>query len=580
MNSPQPSSPDLTHDYSPWSFYGRATDEEKKLQFEHQQRLLDHHPGWTLGEQVFLSPLAAVQCETLIMGRGCYVAAHAYLSHEVTMGDFCTVNAFTVVRGKITMGDAVRIGAHTSILGFNHTMSDPDTWVFRQPTTSQGITIGTDVWIGSHVVIVDGVTVGDRAMIAAGAVVTKDVPAGAVVGGNPARVIKWRVPALAPQTSNSAPKADLGGALTAFVVRAKEQAPAVLERYWQADGPDLTGTPGRGCYVDPQAGRYTVRAQCDAIEIAALLTGTTPPPWTVDEAIAGLAGLQDPETGLVPELDAEGRPLPPPSDVLAGGSYEILCVGYALDLLGARFPHPITAVTGLSAERVGELFDRLDWAGKPWGSGSMIDAVGTALLWDSEQPAAPGLLDSVIGWMVRNADPATGMWGRQETAGLLQLVNGFYRASRGTFAQFGLPLPYPERVIDTVLGHVRDRSLFAPERQNACNVLDVAHPLWLASRQTSHRHDEIAAVARILLGDALGHWVDDQGFGFLASRPENAGLPRAVPGLQGTEMWLAIIWLLADLAGMSDAVGYRPRGVHRPEPALRFDQIPKDSTRS
>src|SRR5690606_14698934 len=133
---------------------------------------------------------------------------------------------------------------------------------------------------------------------------------------------------------------------------------------------------------------------------------------------------------------------------------------------------------------------------------------------------------------------------------LLLVVNGFYRASRGTFAQFGLPLPHPERVIDTVLRHVRDRSLFAPERQNACNVLDVAHPLWLASRQTSHRSDEVAAVARTLLGDALGTWVDGRGFAFLAARPENAGLPKAVPGLQGTEMWLAIIWLLADLSGM------------------------------
>jgi len=39
------------------------------------------------------------------------------------------------------------------------------------------------------------------------------------------------------------------------------------------------------------------------------------------------------------------------------------------------------------------------------------------------------------------------------------------------------------------------------------------------------------------------------------------------PSLQGTEMWLAIIWLLADVLGESGALGYRPRGVHRPEPA-------------
>jgi hypothetical protein len=41
-----------------------------------------------------------------------------------------------------------------------------------------------------------------------------------------------------------------------------------------------------------------------------------------------------------------------------------------------------------------------------------------------------------------------------------------------------------------------------------------------------------------------------------------------LPGLQGTEMWLSIIWYLADLLGHSESLGYRPRGVHRPEPAL------------
>ena len=148
------------------------------------------------------------------------------------------------------------------------------------------------------------------------------------------------------------------------------------------------------------------------------------------------------------------------------------------------------------------------------------------------------------------------------------MVNGFYRASRGTFAQFGVPLPRPEQVIDTVLRHVSNVRHFAAERQNACNVLDVAHPLWLASRQTGHRHDEITAVAARLLSDGLGRWIDGAGFGFSAPRPDAPDLAESQPGLQGTEMWLAIIWLLADLVGLSGELGYRPRGVHRPEPAL------------
>lgn len=120
--------------------------------------------------------------------------------------------------------------------------------------------------------------------------------------------------------------------------------------------------------------------------------------------------------------------------------------------------------------------------------------------------------------------------------------------------------------MDTVLEHARDPRSFRPERQNACNVLDVAHPLWL-TRGSGHRGDEVVELARGLLGGVLGRWADGEGLGFQAAHPSTAGAAATVPGLQGTEMWLAIVWLLADLAGVADELGYRPRGVHRPEPA-------------
>ena len=98
----------------------------------------------------------------------------------------------------------------------------------------------------------------------------------------------------------------------------------------------------------------------------------------------------------------------------------------------------------------------------------------------------------------------------------------------------------------------------------------MAHPLWLCTRQLGagtngdgYRSAEIRAWAERRLTAVLSRWQDGQGFGF----GHGAAGPGPEQGLQGTEMWLAIVWLLADLLGRSDALGYRPRGVHRPEPA-------------
>ena len=53
------------------------------------------------------------------------------------------------------------------------------------------IHIGKNVWIGAHTTILPGVTIGEGAVVAAGAVVTKDVPDHTIVGGVPAKVIKY-----------------------------------------------------------------------------------------------------------------------------------------------------------------------------------------------------------------------------------------------------------------------------------------------------------------------------------------------------------------------------------------------------
>lgn len=63
---------------------------------------------------------------------------------------------------------------------------------FEELTRKRYVTIGNDVWIGGNALIMRGVRIGDGAIIAAGAVVTRDVPAYSIVGGVPAKVIKYR----------------------------------------------------------------------------------------------------------------------------------------------------------------------------------------------------------------------------------------------------------------------------------------------------------------------------------------------------------------------------------------------------
>ncbi|MFH5877306.1 acyltransferase [Arthrobacter sp. NA-172] len=527
------------------AFWSQATEAEQRDQREWQVTIAERG-DIRFGAEAFVSPLAVVYPERLFLGDRSYVSAHSYLWGDVEVGEDCTLNPFTEVRGKIRIGNGVRVGAHTSILGFNHLMAT-DRPIFEQGLEFDGITIGDDVWIGSHVTIVDGVNVGEHSVIGAGAVVTKDVTPWSIVAGNPARRLRDR---------RGGTQNDRQRALARLTETAREETPGIISAAWQ-----------RGeakSFIDRDGDVPTVRAWCDAVELASGFRDLAMLPVDRNQIVNELRGRQDAETGLIPawgESDAS-----PSFDGHDAVNYNILCAGYALQLLGSSFEHSLATVEQLTSADVRRALDAQPWAAEGWRAGAWVDSLGTAMLWNRSVFSGAAELETLFGWLVTRCDPATGLWGRRtSSSGWLEPVNGFYRLTRGTFAQFGVPLPYPERVVDTLLDHAADRDYFASDRGTACNVLDVIHPLWLAAKQTRHRRSEGEDWARSQLDRILRSWRPGRGFSF-ALEPGNGW--QRMPGLLGTEMWLSITWLLADYLGIGDLLDYEPRGIHRPAPAV------------
>lgn len=118
---------------------------------------------------------------------------------RITIGDNTFINSGTSIGSlsSVTIGNNVAIGNYVLIMDADfHNPVD-----HTLPGAKAPIVIEDDVWIGARVTILKGVTIGKHAVVAAGAVVTKDVPAGALVGGVPAKLIRYLHPV--PETLGS-----------------------------------------------------------------------------------------------------------------------------------------------------------------------------------------------------------------------------------------------------------------------------------------------------------------------------------------------------------------------------------------
>jgi len=105
------------------------------------------------------------------------------LAHRACLGD--RSNAYSL--GKITLGEGCTIAQEAYLCTGTHDFASS-----ALPLQTAPITIGKDAFIGARALILPGVQIGERAIVGAGAVVTKDVPASAIVAGNPTKVIGTR----------------------------------------------------------------------------------------------------------------------------------------------------------------------------------------------------------------------------------------------------------------------------------------------------------------------------------------------------------------------------------------------------
>jgi acetyltransferase-like isoleucine patch superfamily enzyme len=127
-----------------------------------------------------------------------YKARSSIFNHpeNIIIGSNCSLPNHTLLDGigGITLGDGVIFAPEVCVYSGSHNFNsfDLNALPFDNVILTSPVIIGDYVWVGRRAIILSGVVVGKAAVIAAASVVTKDVPPYAVVGGNPAKVLKYR----------------------------------------------------------------------------------------------------------------------------------------------------------------------------------------------------------------------------------------------------------------------------------------------------------------------------------------------------------------------------------------------------
>ncbi len=131
-------------------------------------------------------------------GEGVNIRPRVYFGsgRKISIGNHSMMGQDSIIgsTAEVEIGNDVMMGPEVLIYTSNHGM-EAGIPMRLQPLKCAPVRIGNDVWIGARCIILPGVTIDDGAVLAAGAVVTSAVPANAIVGGIPAKVLKYRAQA-------------------------------------------------------------------------------------------------------------------------------------------------------------------------------------------------------------------------------------------------------------------------------------------------------------------------------------------------------------------------------------------------
>ena len=122
-----------------------------------------------------------------------FIGGGSSFSGKIHLGENCNFNGMNVIgNGTVYFGDNFHSGTECMIITQNHNYDKGNAIPYDDSFEYKTIVIEDNVWLGNRVTITGNITIGEGAIIAAGSVVVKDVPPYAIVGGNPAKVIKYR----------------------------------------------------------------------------------------------------------------------------------------------------------------------------------------------------------------------------------------------------------------------------------------------------------------------------------------------------------------------------------------------------